>query len=94
MSELELNSRGVKDLFQVLAKLKTPEEARKFMRDLCTLAELKAMAERWQVVRMLSEGMNYRAISKKTGASTATVTRISHWLKHGRGGYPLMLRRV
>lgn len=83
-----------KALFKAFLKLKTPAEVAKFMRDLGTLSEIGAMAERWQVVQRLNKGMPYRKIAKETGASTATVTRVAHWLHHGEGGYRLVLKRL
>ena len=65
----------------------------RFLRDLCTLGELHDMAQRWAVVRMLDAGLHYADISKRTGASTATITRIASWLHHGEGGYRAMLER-
>ena len=84
----------VKELFEVIVNLEDPEECARFFRDLCTLTELKAMAERWQVVQLVSEDIPYREISERTGASTATITRIARWLKYGEGGYRFMLERV
>ena len=81
------------DLCSSLGKLKTKDECKKFLRDLCTVAELKAMSERFRAVRLLEEGQSYRSISKETGLSTATVTRIAHWLNNGMGGYKLILNR-
>ena len=89
-----LRSREVKELFKAVADIKTPEECRKFMRDLCTIAEIQAMAERWQVAKLLQKGLPYREIAKKTGASTATVTRVAQWLNHGEGGYKILLERL
>ena len=91
--ELKKDPR-VKELFEVIVHLEDPEECARFFRDLCTLTELKAMAERWQVVQLVSEDIPYREISERTGASTATITRIAHWLKYGEGGYRFMLERV
>ena len=84
----------MKELFEVIVHLEDPEECARFFRDLCTLTELKAMAERWQVVQLVSEDIPYREISERTGASTATITRIARWLKYGEGGYRFMLERV
>jgi len=64
-----------------------------FCRDLCTLAELEAMAHRWEVVRLLEQGLPYLEISQRTGASTTTVTRVAQWLRGGEGGYRLALQR-
>ena len=82
------------DLFEAIAQLRSPEEVEIFCRDLCTLAELEAMAHRWQVVRLLEQGLPYLEIAQRTGASTTTVTRVAHWLRHGEGGYRLALDRA
>jgi len=90
--ERELSQdRNVQELFEVIPRLENAEECARFFRDLCTLTELKAMGERWQVAQMVSEEVPYRRISRETGASTATITRIAHWLRHGEGGYQMML---
>ena len=52
------------------------------------------MAQRWAIVRLLDEGMHYAQISRQTGASTATITRIASWLNHGEGGYREALERL
>lgn len=90
----DLRTAAMKDLFATIAMLKTPLETKQFFRDLCTRAELKEMATRWQVVRCLQRKLPYLDIAKKTGASTATVTRVANWLHHGMGGYTLMLHRL
>jgi len=92
-TELKRDPR-VKELFEAIVHLEDSVECARFFRDLCTLTELKAMAERWQVAQMLSEDITYRKISERTGASTATITRIARWLKYGEGGYRIMLERV
>ena|SRR5579862_2407532 len=69
-------------------------EVEKFLRDLCTIGELEAMAHRWQVARLVDQGIPYAEIAERTGGSTATVTRVSHWLHHGEGGYMIAIRRA
>ena len=81
-------------LIEALLRLDTRDSAERFLRDLCTLGELHDMAQRWAVVRLLDAGMHYAEISKRTGASTATITRIASWLNHGEGGYREMLEQV
>src|SRR3954453_2635881 len=81
-------------LVDAILRLEDRVEAERFLRDLCTLGELRDMAQRWAVVRLLDEGMHYADISKRTGASTATITRIASWLNHGEGGYREMLDRL
>lgn len=92
--EKALKTRKLKELFTTIAALRSETEVKKFLRDLCTLAELKAMSERWQVAKQIKKGVSYREICKKTGSSTATITRVAHWLHHGMGGYQFMLRRT
>jgi TrpR-related protein YerC/YecD len=81
-------------LFDAVKNLRSRAEVEHFLRDLCTLSELEAMAHRWQVARLLQEGRPYLEISELTGASTTTVTRVAHWLRHGEGGYTLALDRM
>ncbi|MEK9166976.1 MAG: YerC/YecD family TrpR-related protein [Patescibacteria group bacterium] len=88
MKELKLDS-----LFEAILTLKNVDECEKFFRDLCTISELKCMSERWDALKMIEEGIPYRTIAKKTGTSTATVTRIAHWLNNGTGGYKMALGR-
>ncbi len=80
-------------LFDAILRLETREEAERFFRDLCTINEIRDMAQRWAVVRLLDAGMHYAQISRETGASTATITRIASWLHHGEGGYGQALER-
>jgi len=81
-------------LFDAILALDTRDEAERFLRDLCTLNELHDMAQRWAVVRLLDAGKHYAEISRETGASTATITRIASWLNHGEGGYREILDRT
>ena len=84
----------IRDLGEAIASLRSAEEAGRFLRDLCTLSELEAMAHRWQVAKLLDERLPYLEISRRTHASTTTVTRVAHWLRHGEGGYRLVLDRL
>ncbi len=81
-------------LLEAVLRLETVGEAESFFRDLCTLGELHDLAQRWAVARLLDEGLHYAEISRRTGASTATITRIASWLNHGEGGYRMMLDRT
>ena len=81
-------------LLHAVLRLENREEAERFFRDLCTLRELHDMAQRWAVARLLDEGLHYAEISQRTGASTATITRIASWLHHGEGGYRDMLDKL
>ncbi len=87
-------TREIEDLLAAVASLRTPSEAGRFLRDLCTLAELEAMAHRWQAARLLDGRLPYLEVARRTGASTTTVTRVAHWLRHGEGGYRLALDRA
>lgn len=82
------------ELFRAIVSIETTEEAARFLRDLCTLSELESMAHRWQVARLLDENLAYLEIAARTHASTTTVTRVAHWLRHGEGGYRLVLDRT
>jgi TrpR-related protein YerC/YecD len=81
-------------LLDAILRLETREEAERFFRDLLTLNELHDMSQRWAVVRLLDEGKHYAEISRATGASTATITRIASWLHHGEGGYQAALDKA
>ncbi len=80
-------------LFEAVLNLETVDDAADFFRDLCTRRELEEMSHRWVIARMLDEAIPYREIAARTGASTATVTRINQWLQHGTGGYRRALER-
>jgi len=84
----------IEALFEAILRLETLDEAEPFLRDLCTLNELRDMAQRWAVVRLLAQGKHYAEISRETGASTATITRIASWLHHGEGGYEAVLAKT
>jgi len=85
---------GLEELAAAFLRLRNRDEARRFLRDLCTRGELEALAHRWQVVRLLDEGVPYLEIAERVHTSTATVTRVAQWLRHGTGGYQLVLRRT
>lgn len=71
--------------------LRTSKEVKAFLRDIATYKELEAMSERLEVAERISKKETYRSIAKETGASTATITRVAHWLHHGKEGYKLVL---
>jgi len=81
------------ELVAAFVRLRDPEVVSAFLRDLCTATELDAMGQRLQVARLVDEGVPYQEISRRTGASTATVTRVAQWLHHGEGGYQAVLKR-
>jgi TrpR-related protein YerC/YecD len=82
-----------RELFGAIASLRNPDEVERFLRDLCTRSELDAMAHRWEVAKLLSEGLPYLEVARRAQASTTTVTRVAQWLRNGEGGYALALRR-
>ena len=86
-------TKEMRELFDAILSLETRQEVESFFRDLCTLSELEAMAHRWQVARLVEQGLPYLEIAERTGASTTTVTRGAHWLRHGEGGYRAALDR-
>lgn len=88
------NVHGLDELAEAVLTLRTPDEAKRFLRDLCTLAELEALSHRWQIVRLLEEKLPYLEIAGRVHTSTTTVTRVAQWLRHGAGGYPLVLARA
>ncbi len=90
----EISNKSVDQLCEAILSLQTKSECKNFLRDLCTVEEIRAMAERWQVAQQVNEGIPYRTIAKNTGSSTATITRVAHWLHHGMGGYKLILERT
>lgn len=93
MTQTTLDMNG---LVEALSKLETAEETRRFLVDLCTPAELRALAERWQVAQLLdSTDMSYRDISAQTGVSTTTIGRVARFLKdEPHQGYRIVLDRI
>ena len=81
-------------LFSAVLKLENAEECEKFFEDVCTIKELQDMSQRLEVAALLKSGCNYQEVSKKTGASTATISRVNKCLLYGRGGYQTVLNRV
>lgn len=82
------------ELFEAFLKLKTTKEVANFCRDLMTEAELDELAGRWQVAILLDQNIPQRKVSKDTGVSIATVTRVNQWLKRGMDGYQTVLNRT
>ena len=83
-----------RNLYAAIATLRSPEEVRAFLRDLCTPAELQAMADRWAVVDYLGRGLPYREIHRLTGVSVTTIGRVARFLAAGNGGYALAASRL
>jgi TrpR-related protein YerC/YecD len=82
-----------RNLFAAVLTLKTVDECRAFFRDLCTPAELQAIADRWAVVEWLQKGLPYREIHRLTGVSVTTIGRVARYLADGNGGYALAVTR-
>ena len=87
-------SDATRELAAAIATLRDGEEALRFLRDLCTVNELREIAARWEVARLLDSGTSYHEISERTGASSATISRVNQWLRYGRDGYRLVLDRL
>src|SRR3954468_15738278 len=85
---------GLDDLADAFLTLRDRDEVKRFLRDLCTLTEIEALTHRWQIARLLEEGRPYLEIADAIRTSTATVTRVAQWLRHGTGGYRLALDRT
>lgn len=98
MKEREISERQEREaeraLFQAVLALESVDEARAFLRDLCTPAELQAMADRWAVVAPLERGLPYREIHDRTGVSVTTIGRVARFLDAGFGGYRLVAARL
>ncbi len=84
----------LKALARALAALERPQDVQAFLRDLCTPAELEAMADRWRVVPLLRKGVPYREIYDLTGVSVTTIGRVARSLEHGAGGYAVAIERL
>ena len=81
-------------LCDALLKLKNVDEAYAFLEDVCTIKEIKDLSQRLRVAKMLHDGTSYLQISRETGASTATISRVSRCLEYGAGGYKTVLERT
>ena len=82
------------ELFEAFLLLENKEECKSFFLDLCTINELKAMSQRWQVAKMLKDKVVYQKIADETGASTATISRVSRSLNYGSEGYNIILDKL
>ena len=81
-------------LFEAVLLLKDQEECYRFFEDVCTVAELEALGQRLMVARMLNRQMTYQDIAEKTGASSATISRVNRALQYGADGYKRVLPRL
>jgi len=81
-------------LFEAILRLENLEECYRFFEDLCTVNEIKSLAQRLEVARMLKEKKTYNEIAEKTSASTATISRVNRSLNYGADGYKIILDRL
>ena len=90
----EINDHSMDALFHAVLCLKTTDECRRFFTDLCTISELKSMSQRMEVALMLKDKKIYTDIASKTGASTATISRVNRCINYGSDGYNLVIERL
>ena len=86
--------KAARTLSEALLSLETPAEARAFLEDLCTPAELEAMVDRWRVAQLLDQGLSYREIRELTQVSVTTIGRVARFIEQGTGGYRTVLERT
>lgn len=89
-----IQTDAVDGLFEAILTLQTKEECYRFFEDVCTVNELLSISQRFEVARMLTDGKTYLEIAEKTGASTATISRVNRSLLYGRDGYGLVFERM
>jgi TrpR-related protein YerC/YecD len=94
MYESKMKTPETDALFRAILTLKNPEECYRFFEDICTINEIKSIAQRLQVAKMLRDGATFSAIAEDTGASTATISRVNRCLKYGADGYNIVLSRM
>lgn len=92
--EPKTNCDNVDVLMEGILLLENMEDCYRFFEDLCTQGELRAMAERFQVAKLLRERKTYIDIEDRTGASTATISRVNRFLNYGNDGYKIVLERL
>ena len=90
----KISSDAVENLFQAVLSLENVEECHAFFEDICTINELLSLSQRYEVARMLREKKTYLEIAAKTGASTATISRVNRSLNYGNDGYNLVMDRL
>lgn len=90
----ELHTESMDNLFRAILELKTIDECYDFFEDVCTIKEMKDMAQRLEVAALLHTGQSYQQICAKTGASTATIGRVNKCLNYGTGGYRRALEKT
>lgn len=90
----KFQSAELDELFKAVLSLQTMEECYRFFEDICTIAEIHAIKQRLEVAKLLKGAVTYHEISAKTGASTATISRVNRCLVYGAGGYQLAIKRL
>ncbi|MBO5560357.1 MAG: helix-turn-helix domain-containing protein [Firmicutes bacterium] len=90
----KIKNEAADRLFDGILQLQTVEECYAFFEDICTIHEIQSLAQRFEVARMLQNGITYSEIAAKTGASTATISRVNRCLNYGEGGYKTVLERL
>ena len=81
-------------MYKAFLQLKTEEEVKAFLEDLCSMTELMAMEQRFEVAKLLNKGLIYNAIMENTGASSAIISRVNRSLQYGAGGYGIVFERL
>ncbi|MBQ7907156.1 MAG: hypothetical protein IJ309_07720 [Clostridia bacterium] len=94
MKMSKMHTKEVDQLFEAILSLNSIEECYKFFEDACTIKEVLEIAQRLKAAKMLRNGVNYAEITKETGMSTATISRVNRCLEYGDGGYSMVLDRI
>lgn len=89
-----IHTEAVDHLFDAILSLENKEECYAFFEDVCTINETLSISQRFEVAKMLREGFTYLEISEKTGASTATISRVNRSLIYGSDGYDIVFKRI
>ena len=90
----KLNDRLINELITTIVSIDDFDRCADFLEDLCTYTELRSMAQRLEVAKLLNSGMVYSEIAQKTGSSTATISRVKRALDYGNGGYMNVIRKL
>ena len=87
-------NKDEENLCEAIVSIKTVEECKKFLHDLCTPSEIEEFSSRWLIARLLSTKKSYREIASETGVSTTTIGRVARFIKYGNNGYKMILERT
>ena len=95
-NNVKKSNRRIEDssMYKAILSLQNEDECRRFMEDLCSITEIMAMEQRFEVAKLLNEGMIYNSIMEKTGASSAIISRVNRSLQYGAGGYGIVFDRL